>query len=500
MAGILGVFTGITFATIGNSSVWFDEAFSSYMIRFNFAEIFHFTALDVHPPLYYWLLKVWSLLFGTSDVALRSMSVLFALVALVAGYMLMRKMFGQSSALVALALAALSPVLVRYAQEMRMYTLVLAIGLSATYVLYTLRETSSKKRWALYGTLVALGMWTHYYAALIWLGHWAWRAIETHQAGVKKWAKAFFTKNWVLVHAWAVALFVPWLPWLIKQTLVLQGNGFWIPPISPVTIPSYLNTLFIYQHVDHTAPWLAVLVGAVLLLSIYLAAVTYRAAGRQDKRRYTFLLVGAVAPVLLLIALSLPPLQSTFIDRYLLTASIISILGIAVVIARAPKKLLRIRAATAGLLVILSIVGIGNVYYYGNFNMISWQKSETKQLVQAIRQSAGSAGQPIIMSSPWIYYEAAPYGDSRNGVYFIEKDVEYRYGSLAMLQESEIGKIKDLDGFLQANGTFWYIGRPGDGQLQPPARNLRMLKRIDIPDSITKKPAYQAIQYQVISE
>ena len=54
---ILAAFTGITFATIGRSSIWFDEAFGAYLIRFNFAEIFHYTSLDVHPPFYYWLLK-----------------------------------------------------------------------------------------------------------------------------------------------------------------------------------------------------------------------------------------------------------------------------------------------------------------------------------------------------------------------------------------------------------------------------------------------------------
>ena len=500
VAAILGVFTGVAFATIGSSSVWFDEAFGAYMIRFNFAEIFHFTSLDVHPPLYYWLLKIWSFIFGSSDVALRSMSLFFALVALLFGYLLLRKMFGQKVALATLPLVALSPVLVRYAQEMRMYTMVLAIGLAATYVLLLIREKPTRNRWILYGVLVALGMWTHYFTALIWLGHWVWRAIEVRQKGLKKWCRAFFTKEWILVHVWAVALFAPWLPWLVKQTLVLQAYGFWISAISPITIPSYLSTMFVYQPAGHTNSWLTVLLILLFVLVIYLFVVIYRTAGRGDKFHYRLLIVSAVAPVAILMLLSLPPLRSTFIDRYLLTASIFLVILVALAIVKAPKKLLRVRIVTAALLVGLSVVGISNVYYYGNFNMTSWQKSNTKQLVQAIRDSVNTSGQPILMSSPWLYYEAAPYGDSRNGVYFIDKDVQYNYGSLAMLEESDIGKVKNLDAFLDSHQTFWYIGRPGDKQLDPPASNLTVLKEIDLPDSITGKAAYKAVQYQVTAE
>ena len=68
---IVTVFSGVVLGNMTRWSVWFDEAFSAYLARFNIVEIAHFTSLDVHPPLYYWLLKGWTVLFGHSALALR---------------------------------------------------------------------------------------------------------------------------------------------------------------------------------------------------------------------------------------------------------------------------------------------------------------------------------------------------------------------------------------------------------------------------------------------
>lgn len=500
VAGVIVGFIALVTATIGKSSIWFDEAFGAYLIGFNFFDVFKFTALDVHPPLYYWVLQLWVVFFGSSDIALRSMSTFFAVIALIFGYLLVRKAFGQKAALVMLPFVALSPILIRYAQEARMYTMVLAIGLAATYVLYLLQHKSSRKLWGVYAVLVAAGMWTHYFTALVWLGHWAWRAFETHKRSLKEWRKAFFTREWVMTHIVAVALFLPWLPWLVRQVLDVQTNGFWIPPVSPVTIPSYLSDVFLYQTAWQTSPWMTILLGAIIALGAFLVTRVYKGLGKDARKAYALLIASAIVPVGLLMLMSMPPAQSTFIDRYILTAAVCLVMVIAIAIALAPKKLQRAQFALAGLLIISSIVGIMNVYHYGNYNTTTEQKSETRQLIQAIRDTDGTEGQPIIANTPWIYYEAAQYGNDTNKVYFINQYVEYKYGSLEMLRQSDRGKIKDLDAFLVEHPTIWYLGRPGEADLDPPAGNVEAVQSIRISDSITGKAAYQAVQYRVISE
>src|SRR5574344_1146518 len=82
-AGVGAVVTlGLTRITQGR--IWFDEAFSEHITRHSFFDIARYTAVDVHPPLYYWALKVWRTFFGDSELALRSMSLIFLVLAIVA--------------------------------------------------------------------------------------------------------------------------------------------------------------------------------------------------------------------------------------------------------------------------------------------------------------------------------------------------------------------------------------------------------------------------------
>ncbi len=64
LGGGLVAFASLALLNIARRSIWFDEAYGAYLMRYDFSEIARFTANDVHPPLYYWLLKVWQDLFG----------------------------------------------------------------------------------------------------------------------------------------------------------------------------------------------------------------------------------------------------------------------------------------------------------------------------------------------------------------------------------------------------------------------------------------------------
>ncbi|MDQ3332258.1 MAG: glycosyltransferase family 39 protein, partial [Planctomycetota bacterium] len=107
---------------LGTISFWFDEAYSVKMVSFGLAEILERASRDIHPPLYYWLLRVWAGGFGDSPVALRLMSVLFGVLTVLGVFLFVREAecglrptisrpspFGAGVALFAAALLALSP-------------------------------------------------------------------------------------------------------------------------------------------------------------------------------------------------------------------------------------------------------------------------------------------------------------------------------------------------------------------------------------------------------
>src|SRR3989344_3360916 len=74
-------------------ALWHDEAFSALLIRMPFDEMMQRIALDVHPPFYYWLLRVWADFFGHSLASLRGFSVLFGALTVVMLYVLIKELW-----------------------------------------------------------------------------------------------------------------------------------------------------------------------------------------------------------------------------------------------------------------------------------------------------------------------------------------------------------------------------------------------------------------------
>ena len=73
---ILALAALLRFYALDASSLWSDEGNTWALIQRSFAQIARDAAADIHPPGYYWLLKLWSMPFGTSAFAMRSLSAL----------------------------------------------------------------------------------------------------------------------------------------------------------------------------------------------------------------------------------------------------------------------------------------------------------------------------------------------------------------------------------------------------------------------------------------
>ena len=78
----LAVSLGFQLATIGRWSIWPDEGYTSMLISYPVKEVVRRTGQDVHPPLYYLLLKAWQGVVGWNAVGLRMLSVVFMLLAI----------------------------------------------------------------------------------------------------------------------------------------------------------------------------------------------------------------------------------------------------------------------------------------------------------------------------------------------------------------------------------------------------------------------------------
>ena len=455
-------------------SIWFDESYTAYLIRFDFGSILKYTAADVHPPLYYFLLKVWSMVFGYSDFALRAMSAMFGALAILFAFLWLKYKYGKTAAILGSLFLALSPNFIRYGEEMRMYTLVAAIVFAATYFLQLAIDNKSRKWWIIYAALVALGMYTHYFTAFAWMAHVIYLIVI--------YKKEFFTKKIFAWYLLSVVFYLPWLPGFLKQSSTVQG-GFWIGAASVSKVANFFTETALYERASGTSNWLLVLFIAVSILFIYLTVRYYK--------QLKMLLCMTLVPIIGLILISMPPLKSMFVPRYLLYSmgAIAMMTGVELVLlareltAKFPKrkkaKHTDYRPAaifTVCLVVFLgsSIWGISQVYAKTNYNFETGSHPIAKEVFNDAVTLSGDENLPIIAATEWIYYDMSFYGSDEHPVYFIDEMTTNKFGSLLPLNDNDLGKIKDLDQFLEEHPRVIYLDQPSNGEeLEFPRENFK---------------------------
>jgi mannosyltransferase len=203
----------LRFVGLTKESFWLDEGWLlSFADHASLRDALRAATHDVHPPLNTVLVWGWIRLFGDSDAAVRSLSALFATAALPAAWLLLRRLATPRAAIVALALAALSPLLVRYAHDARQYSLVVLLATLSTERFLAFAQGRSDRPllgWAIVTTLLA---WTHVVGAttvlaqdVVLLAGWVPRTARPRRAMLGRLA---------IAHAAVAALVAPWVPFL----------------------------------------------------------------------------------------------------------------------------------------------------------------------------------------------------------------------------------------------------------------------------------------------
>ena len=178
---------------------------------------------DIHPPLYYALLRAWSA-FGSSDSWLRLLSVFLGVMTIPLVYAIGARMFGSRAGLWSAAALALLPIHIRYSQEARMYALLTLLFAGALWGVGVIATTSSGIGWVAYVCCTALMCYTHAIGVVYWpvlafvLGFVLYRG-----RGATRPTVTLF----VAVNGLVALLFLPWVEVLLAKTQVLVRH-YWI--------------------------------------------------------------------------------------------------------------------------------------------------------------------------------------------------------------------------------------------------------------------------------
>ncbi|MBV9001885.1 MAG: glycosyltransferase family 39 protein, partial [Solirubrobacterales bacterium] len=119
----------IRIIVLTNQSYWMDEALTAYESQLPLGAMIN-TVIHVEttPPLYFVLIWAWAHLFGTGEVALRSVSLLAGIALVPIAYLSGRDLVNPRAGVVAAALVTFNPFLIWYSQEARAYMLLAALS------------------------------------------------------------------------------------------------------------------------------------------------------------------------------------------------------------------------------------------------------------------------------------------------------------------------------------------------------------------------------------
>jgi mannosyltransferase len=157
--------------TLAGGSLWFDEWFTRRIVSGSLVDVARYVkGTESTPPLYYGVAWLWSNVFGTGDVALRSLSVVFGTTAVPVAFFTASTLASRRAGWVAATLVATNPLLVWYSTEARAYSLL--VFLSAVSLLFVARALTrpTPGTLRLWSVTAALALATHYFAAFLIVG------------------------------------------------------------------------------------------------------------------------------------------------------------------------------------------------------------------------------------------------------------------------------------------------------------------------------------------
>jgi 4-amino-4-deoxy-L-arabinose transferase-like glycosyltransferase len=220
---------------LGKDSLGASEAYSAWAAAHR--SVADIVAIPVlHDPgkqiLYYSILHYWAMVAGRGEIALRSLSVLFALAGLLLLFAIGRNVFDDSVAVAGAAIWAFNPTAVIFAHRARMYSMFIAIGLAHLYAFHRVRTRPTRRSMAACAIFGAALLYTHM-GSIVVIGAEIAILLRDLTNGRRNW------------HAWgalaiAVALFAPWAPIAMRQSHALV-EGHWLDWIgipqhySPIT-------------------------------------------------------------------------------------------------------------------------------------------------------------------------------------------------------------------------------------------------------------------------
>lgn len=362
---------------LAGQSLWSDEDITLDRVRRPLTELLASLPVE-HGPAYFVVVRLWTRLAGTSDLALRAPSLFLGVLAVpLAGY-LGARLVGRRAGWIAALIAAVNPFLVWYGQEARMYAMTAALALAAAAAALRARRNGGWW-WPATGLAAAAAVHTHYYGALIVFVLCAWAAIDARSGGRS-------LRGWATAGGVAALAFLPWAP----RALGLLSFPGWREPV-PVARAPWLNlSAWSAGPTADGAVALWVTWAYLALAAVGLAHLLARARSGPRAGGARRALLYALVP--LAVAAALVIRQPDFHPRYFLAVVPAYYLLVATGAAALPGPSF---AAGAGLLALAAVPPLHALY-----TDPAVQKQDYRAVIATVEDRSGPDGAALLLDGP----------------------------------------------------------------------------------------------------
>ena len=330
---------------INNNGIWADELYTMRVVDSNIPDAINYVLKDVHPPLYYMLLKPYVdffTFFGSNRIVIaKSFSIIPFVSMLIWSNKVISKRYGDEVAWIYLLLVFGTRVIM-YAIEIRMYSLAMLFVTMAYLYANEIRYDNSLRNWILFTVCSILGAYTHYYAVICLSLVYFYLLYFCY--------KNKCIKKWIICFAVTCISYIPWLIILADQlTRVNEGWGANLSIIDIIMFaifPFYTNEL--------------VSSGLIALICVVIVFLTFNIKKNKDKSfmilsQWNPVYVGIIGIIIALIT------KKFFTGKYMLPGWGIFWLGISLAIYNNKYKK-----------VFLSLLIVLNIFTY----VVSYQKED----------------------------------------------------------------------------------------------------------------------------
>ncbi|MCM1126301.1 MAG: hypothetical protein NC429_07490 [Lachnospiraceae bacterium] len=450
-----------------SGDIWYDELFTMGLAGQPLRELIDITAADVHPPLYYMIVKLFlgSLGAGKSGaeqvMIAKLLSVLPFFLCMLYAVTKIRKHFGMFSAGLYFFLLITMPQMADYTVEIRMYGYALFFITAGMLHAYELTDFSEDRRkdWIHWGMLTVYALaacYTHYFACV------AACMIYVYLFGEALWSRRLGKRIKPFLASGAVCAlgYLPWLATAVVSQVKNVKENYWIQPLSIRTLLGCVKFLFC-PALGHEMLGNIAAVALCLFYGAGFAVWILRSIRRREDKKAQRKLIfcaGCLSVLMGIIGfgfLASALVRPIFVYRYMLPAAGVFWLAFSIMVSELKPG----RGAGTVMVLALAVIGVRN--YRSFYGEEMWKRVQMEKTQEVLEQIGGedilifnfdqvqAVNSFYLQNDSWLWYQnpepliCRMYPQNHS---LVEGEFE---------DEAGIRRIKEL---LGTGRNVWFIG------------------------------------------